>query len=121
MIEQCDSKSHLHQISIPGLPEGYRAVEFKIDPKSCIHIGDDGNKYITAKLQLEKIKPRRVVLEEITKEEYYRIFHDEPFDKIYDMGGSYWKQVKETDIPLINEDANVKMGVRSSKIWREVE
>ena len=97
MIEQCDSKSHLHQISITGLPEGYRAVEFKIDPKSCIHIGDDGNKYITAKLQLEKIQPRRIVLEKTDTDNFI-------------TGGVYYVQ-NVGGVVLWNEP----------KIWRLVE
>ena len=60
-----------HEISIQGLPKGWRAVEVMIDPMSCNYIGDDGYTYITAKIKIEKIKPRRMTFEfvvEVTKD-----------------------------------------------------
>ena len=54
-----------HEIEIPGLPEGWRAVEARIDPDQYNkYVGDDGCLYWNAKIKLEKIKPRRIVLEE---------------------------------------------------------
>lgn len=98
-------------IEVEGLPEGCEAVAVQFEPNYFNkYTGDDGYVYFEAKVKVKKIQPRRIVLEEITKEEYYRIFHDEPFAKIYDMRESYWQEVKETDIPLTNDEPNVKMG-----------
>ena len=53
-----------HEIEIPDLPEGWRAVEARIDPDQYNkYVGDDGCLYWNAKIKLEKIKPRRIVLE----------------------------------------------------------
>lgn len=40
-------------------------------------------------------KKRRIVLEEISMEECRRLLHDESGTKIYDMDGSYWREIKE--------------------------
>ena len=80
------------------VPDGYRVVDSKLSGMKVI-------------LTLEKFEPRRIVLEEISKEEYHRLFNDERCSDIYNMRGSYWREVKETDIPLTNDEPNVKMGV----------
>lgn len=57
-----------HEIEIPDLPDGWRAVEARIDPDQYNkYVGDDGCLYWNAKIKLEKIKPRRVVLEETSE------------------------------------------------------
>lgn len=56
-----------HEIEIPDLPDGWRPVEARIDPDLTKYIGDDGNLYLKAKVKLEKIKPRRIVLEETSE------------------------------------------------------
>jgi len=95
-------------IEIEGLPEGFEINSVTINAGETI---SQCFNTIQATIHLKKIKPREIVLEEISKEEYHRLFNDERCSDIYNMRGSYWREVKETDIPLINEDANVKMGV----------
>lgn len=92
-----------HEIEIPDLPDGWRPVAYRNANTGEFVIGSGGveqvrgsiTKTITRYLIVEKIKPRRVVLEEISRQEYYRLFYDESSAKIYDMAGSYWKEIKE--------------------------
>ena len=87
-------------IEVEGLPEGWKAVAYRC-PRNYEKFFD-GEEIHTAgadmafgHLIVEKIQPRRTVLEEISKEEYYRLFNDELTVKIFDMAGRYWKEVKE--------------------------
>ena len=99
-------------IEVEGLPEGWKAVGMLVDPDQYNkYVGDDGFLYWEAKIKLEKIQPRRIVLEEISKEEYHRLFNDERCSDIYNMRGSYWREVKETDIPLTNNEPKLSLGV----------
>lgn len=95
-----------HTIQIEGLPEGWDAVAYrKISYKEDVYIwlpthgqpfkSNDNfwNQYVF--VVQKKFKPRRKVLEEISRQEYYRLFYDESSAKIYDMAGSYWKEIKE--------------------------
>ena len=95
-------------IEIEGLPEGFEINSVTINAGETI---SQCFNTIQATIHLKKIKPREIVLEEISKEEYHRLFNDERCSDIYNMRGSYWREVKETDIPLTNEDVNVKIGV----------
>lgn len=110
-----------HEIEIPSLPEGYRAVAYRIPnfgeyyvdsfEKITEYRGGHGFK----KLIVEKIQPRRIVLEEISKEEYHRLFNDERCSDIYNMRGSYWREVKETDIPLNSDEPKLSLSVDECK------
>ena len=90
-----------HTIDIPGLPEGWRAVayrrpiegEYFFDKNGGISLA--GKDLYSSGLIIEKIKPHRIVLEEISKEEYHRLFNDERCSDIYNMRGSYWRLVEE--------------------------
>jgi hypothetical protein len=96
-------------IDVTGLPEGWKAVAYRV-PKGNIEFVFIENVVRKAKPQdkkcliVEKIQPRRIVLEEISKEEYHRLFNDERCSDIYNMRGSYWREVKETDTPLNNSE-----------------
>jgi hypothetical protein len=63
-----------HEIDIPDLPEGWKAVAYRVPSKDEHTLSDDGI-VVSAKLIkfpvliVEKIKPRRIVLEE-TEEKY---------------------------------------------------
>lgn len=97
-------------IEVEGLPEGWKAKEVRIDPDQYNkYVGDDGFLYWEAKIKMEKIQPRRIVLEEISKEEYHRLFNDERCPDIYNMRCSYWREVKKTDIPLTNEEPKLSL------------
>lgn len=77
------------------------------------------SQYIKVRIK-EKIQPRRIVLESTTESRKAKFG-----DWIYNNGAieqwrsekesqstyQIWREVKETAIPLTNEDANVKMGV----------
>lgn len=49
---------NLHTIKIEGLPEGWIAVEVRLDPLTPCYIGNDGNLYRNTKVRLELIKTR---------------------------------------------------------------
>ena len=108
---------------VEGLPEGWRAVAYRV-PKGNIEFVFIENVVREAKPQdkkcliVEKIQPRRIVLDEtaevrkVKRNEYY-------IDRKGNL--AFWsincesiekynivREVKETDIPLTNE---VKMGV----------
>ena len=103
-------------IEVEGLPEGWKAVGMLVDPDQYNkYVGDDGFLYWEAKIKLEKIQPRRIVLEEISKEEYHRLFNDERCSDIYNMRGSYWREVKETDIPLNSDEPKLSLSVDECK------
>ena len=103
-------------IEIEGLPEGWKAVAYRV-PKGNIEFVFIENVVRKAKPQdnkcliVEKIQPRRIVLEE-TEEKYLgcqTLYIDGT--EIMIMTNKTWCEVKETDIPLTNEDVNVKIGV----------
>ena len=113
-------------IEVEGLPEGWKAVAYRV-PKGNIEFVFIENVVREAKPQdkkcliVEKIQPRRIVLEETNEErricygEWYESQEGKlmrwPYGGKTDGKHRVWREVKETDIPLINEDANVKMGV----------
>lgn len=97
-----------HEIDIPGLPEGWRAEAYRLPIKDnniskefvlldgvikpALHVN-----MMVEQLIVEKIQPRRIVLEEISREEYYRLFH-EGETQVFDMAGSHWHEVKEGEL-----------------------
>lgn len=102
----------LHQISIPGLPDGWRAVAWRYALKGecCfdkeIFVVTDIAKTDYPLLIIEKIKPRRIVLEE-TGEVNNKL--NAPHRNIFDGVQIF------TD-----EKADVCLKVIGEKIWREV-
>lgn len=87
----------LHTIKIDGLPDGWQAVEARIDTMSNVsYMGDDGNQYIIAKLKLEKIQPRRIVLEE-TGEDNMKLDNGELATQFISLPSSpkIWQVVEE--------------------------
>ena len=113
-------------IEIEGLPEGWKAVAYRVptNGETCWH-QNFGIYTATVSLTqcfiVEKIQPRRIVLEETNEErricygEWYESQEGKlmrwPYGGKTDGKHRVWREVKETDIPLINEDANVKMCV----------
>lgn len=53
-----------HEISIPGLPEGYRLVRVDIKQNDRYRNGDGTSTIVGCEIVIKKIKPRRIVLEE---------------------------------------------------------
>ena len=113
-------------IEVEGLPEGWKAVAYRV-PKGNIEFVFIENVVRKAKPQdkkcliVEKIQPRRIVLEETNEErricygEWYESQEGKlirwPYGGKTDGKHRVWREVKETDIPLTNEDVNVKIGV----------
>ena len=113
-------------IEVEGLPEGWKAVAYRV-PKGNIEFVFIENVVREAKPQdkkcliVEKIQPRRIVLEETNEErricygEWYESQEGKlmrwPYGGKTDGKHRVWREVKETDIPLTNEDVNVKIGV----------
>ena len=98
----------LHQISIPGLPDGWRAVAYRPPRKDEQYLSKDG--VLTAPYDLEnfwliveKIQPRRKVLE-------YTGEVRQPSPGEFFMLGGKLRQ-KTNQVPLVCE----------VEIWREVE
>ena len=99
-------------IEVEGLPEGWKAVGMLVDPDQYNkYVGDDGFLYWEAKIKLEKIQPRRIVLEE-TEEKYLgcQTLHIDGTE-IMIMTNKTWREVKETDIPLNNNDLKLSLSV----------
>jgi len=94
-------------IKVEGLPEGWKAVEIRVDPDQYNkYVGDDGCLYWEAKIKMEKIQPRRIVLESST-ESRKAVFGDwiynngviEQWRSQKESQSTYriWREVKETD------------------------
>mgnify|MGYP003431697880 FL=1 len=103
-------------IEIEGLPEGWKAVAYRV-PKGNIEFVFIENVVREAKPQdkkcliIEKIQPRRIVLEE-TEEKYLgcqTLYIDGT--EIMIMTNKTWREVKETDIPLNNNDLKLSLSV----------
>ena len=97
-------------IEIEGLPEGFEINSVTINAGETI---SQCFNTIQATIHLKKIKPRRIVLEEISKEEYHRLFNDERCSDIYNMRDSYWREVKETEEPKLSLSVDECRNVRS--------
>ena len=93
-------------IEVEGLPEGWKAVAYRVpvngenffyDGKIC----NDKNQR-SEYLIVEKIQPHRIVLEEVI---------DQSDIKVYDhqINGIWFRKVKETDIPLTNDEHYLKL------------
>ncbi len=97
-----------HTIKVAGLPEGYKVIEAHVT-SSIRGTNSNGTAQVFASITVEKIQPLRIVLEEISKEEYYRLFHDEQCPEIYNLQRSYWKQVKVNEVHLTKDECNLKI------------
>lgn len=97
-------------IDVEGLPEGWKAKEVRVDPDQYNkYVGDDGFLYWEAKIKMEKIQPRRIVLEETNEErricfgEWYESQEGKlmrwPYGGKTDGKHRLWREVKEPDIP----------------------
>ena len=103
-------------IEVEGLPEGWKAVAYRV-PKGNIEFVFIENVIRKAKPQdkkcliIEKIQPRRIVLEE-TEEKYLgcQTLHIDGTE-IMIMTNKTWREVKETDIPLNNNDLKLSLSV----------
>ena len=107
-------------IEIEGLPAGWKAVAYRV-PKGNIEFVFIENVVRKAKPQdkkcliVEKIQPRRIVLEE-TEEKYLgcqTLYIDGT--EIMIMTNKTWREVKETDIPLNNNDLKLSLSVDEAK------
>lgn len=110
-----------HEIEIPGLPEGWRAVAYRIPNFGEYYV--DSSEKITEyrgghgfkKLIVERIKPRRIVLEE-TEEKHLgcqTLYIDDTEFMI--MTDKVWREVKETDTPLNNSEPKLSLSVDECK------
>lgn len=103
-------------IDVTGLPEGWKAVAYRV-PKGNIEFVFIENVVRKAKPQdkkcliVEKIQPRRIVLEE-TEEKYLgcqTLYIDGT--EIMIMTNKIWREVKETDIPLNSDEPKLSLSV----------
>ena len=99
-----------HEIEIEGLPEGWRAVAYRVPVDKIEHVLTDDCEIILVNnirfpcLIVEKISPRRIVLEE-TEEERSVSYGD-------------WY---EDDLGRVNQWLNKSYGSsRCVKIWKQV-
>ena len=103
-------------IDVTGLPEGWKAVAYRV-PKGNIEFVFIENVVREAKPQdkkcliVEKIQPRRIVLEE-TEEKYLgcQTLHIDGTE-IMIMTNKTWREVKETDIPLNSDEPKLSLSV----------
>lgn len=107
-------------IDVTGLPEGWKAVAYRV-PKGNIEFVFIENVVRKAKPQdkkcliVEKIQPRRIVLEE-TEEKYLgcqTLYIDGT--EIMIMTNKIWREVKETDIPLNSDEPKLSLSVDECK------
>lgn len=114
-----------HEIEIEGLPEGWRPVAFR--PRNNLSerflsndnppvIMYDSSEMSTASvLIVEKIKPRRIVLEE-TDEKYLgcqTLYVDGT--EIIIMTNKTWKQVKEAELSVTKDDDKLSLSVDEAR------
>ena len=103
-------------IEIEGLPEGWKSVAYRRPYPQEYILKSEGAMKVRIRgeqpwLIIERIKPHRVVLEK-TEEKHLgcqTLYIDDTEFMI--MTDKVWREVKETDLSLTKEDANVKMGV----------
>jgi len=113
-------------IEVEGLPEGWKAVAHRKPLKEeYILYGDEICKpkglMNRPWLIVEKIQLRRIVLEETNEErricfgEWYESQEGKlmrwPYGGKTDGKHKVWREVKETDIPLTNEDDKLSLSV----------
>ena len=114
-------------IDVTGLPEGWKAIAYRIPLENKDYILDGEQVVLCCwassrdYLIVEKIQPRRIVLEETNEErricygEWYESQEGKlmrwPYGGKTDGKHRVWREVKETDIPLTNEDADVKSAI----------
>lgn len=105
-----------HEIEIPGLPEGWKAVAYRVPTDKIDYVLTDDCEIILANnirfpcLIVEKIPPRRIVLEETEK------------DNFKYTNGFYANQVLGNGIHIVDQPKiwrEVKEGERSSTTFRE--
>ena len=117
-------------IEIEGLPAGWKAVAYRV-PKGNIEFVFIENVVREAKPQdkkcliVEKIQPRRIVLEETNEErricygEWYESQEGKlmrwPYGGKTDGKHSVWREVKETDIPLNSAEPKLSLSVDECK------
>ena len=108
-------------IEVEGLPEGWKAVAYR-NPKRnerYFHQGIIWTAHIDEAqpfLIVEKIQPRRIVLEETVQGKHERAFFDD------NNMWTYWREVKETDASLNSGDPKLSLSVDevkelTSQIW----
>ena len=113
-------------IEIEGLPEGWKAIAYRV-PKGNIEFVFIENVIRKAKPQdkkcliVEKIQPRRIVLEETNEErricygEWYESQEGKlmrwPYGGKTDGKHRVWREVKETDIPLTSDEPKLSLSV----------
>lgn len=117
-------------IDVTGLPEGWKAVAYRV-PKGNIEFVFIENVVREAKPQdkkcliVEKIQPRRIVLEETNEErricygEWYESQEGKlmrwPYGGKTDGKHRVWREVKETDIPLNSDEPKLSLSVDECK------
>ena len=94
---------------VEGLPDGWAVKEVHIDPDQHYqYVGDDGFLYWEAKIKMEKTQPRRIVFDEI-------LDHSTIGMTDHLINGVWCREVKETDIPLTNEEPKLSLSVCECK------
>ena len=101
-------------IEVEGLPEGWKAVAYRkpirgerVFNNGVIKIAPNG--MIGCWLIVEKIQPRRVVLEEVEHGTHEVAFTN------YDGCWTYWRYVKENDLSLTNAEPKLSLSVEQCK------
>ncbi len=117
-------------IDVTGLPEGWKAVAYRVptNGETCWH-QNFGIYTATVSLTqcfiVEKIQPRRIVLEETNEErricygEWYESQEGKlmrwPYGGKTDGKHRVWREVKETDTPSNNSEPKLSLSVDECK------
>lgn len=113
-------------IEVEGLPEGWKAVAYRRPMVGEYYLHNGQAKYCESLhssewLIIQKIQPRRIVLEE-TEEENQRYasglretqFLANGDVRLHNLKYK-WREVKETDIPLNSDDPKLSLSVDECK------
>jgi hypothetical protein len=104
-------------IEVEGLPEGWKTIRYGWPKKNVDYVFDGiGVKLFLGKednamLIVEKIKPLEIRLVEIPEDE----IHSNISETVVRIGNKWWKEVKETDIPLNSDGHKLSLSVDECK------
>lgn len=100
-------------IEIEGLPEGWKGVAYRRPYPQEYILKSEGAMKVRIRgeqpwLIIEKIQPHRISFDEITD-------GTQDIDADYYIKSKWWREVKETNIPLNKEEPKLSLSVNDCK------
>lgn len=84
-----------HEIEIDGLPDGWKPAGNAVVMET--YPSDPGKQHAICRLNIEKIQPRRIVLEETGEETNMTQFINTGDVQLHIQGGNLWRVVNEDE------------------------